>query len=275
MECDERSPHWRPLSGHAGVVNSVAFSADGKILASGSANGTVTLWDLGPNPFNQILSGHTDTVNSVAFSPDGKTLASGSLDNTIILWDVATGEPWGGPLRGHASAITSVAFSPDGKTLASGSWDENMILWDVGTRQPIGQPLTGDTAGIKQRCLHSRWKSSGFGGNEYKFRNLMDVATRQIVQTLKVASGAGGQVTSIAFSPDGKILAVGCTNGIINLLNAVTLQPIGQLLGGYSDQFTDGVTSVAFSPDGKTLASGKVDGTITLWKIEKTPPVSE
>ena len=125
------------LSGHNGEVSSVAFSPDGKTLASGSYDGTIILWDVS-NPKSPVqlgaLSGNGNIVVSVAFSPDGKTLASGSFDKTIILWDVSNPKSpvqLGTSLKGHSNVIRSVAFSPDGKTLASGSDDKTIILWNV------------------------------------------------------------------------------------------------------------------------------------------------
>ena len=123
------------LTGHTGAVFSVAFSPDGKTLASGSADHTIRLWDVATgSPIGQPLTGHTGTVLSVAFSPDGKILASGSVDDTIRLWDMFTGRPIGEPLTGHTRSVTSVAFSPDGRILASGSHDGTIRLWDVAYR---------------------------------------------------------------------------------------------------------------------------------------------
>jgi WD40 repeat protein len=164
-------------------------------------------------------------VTSVAFSPDGKTLASGSADKTVILWDVATRTRLGPPLT-HGSGVTDVAFSPDGKMLASGNDDNTITLWDAATRQTRGQPLT--------------------------------------VRGSRLADVAGGGVTSVAFSPDGKTLASGKYDGTIILWDVVTRQPLGQPLTGYGGP----VGSVAFSPDGKILAAGNIDNTIMLWDVD-------
>ena len=136
------------LSGHTDTVTSVAFSPDGKTLASGSHDQSIILWNVETRKSSQRLRVPLNLVFSLAFSPDGKTLASGASglsDKTIILWNVATGQPIGQPLQGHTDTVTSIVFSPDGKMLASGSYDHNIILWDLSTRQPIGQPLEGHT----------------------------------------------------------------------------------------------------------------------------------
>ena len=123
----------RVLTGHTNTVSSVAFSPDGKTLASGSTDKTVILWNPGDGEKINVLKGHSDLVNSVAFSPDGRILASGSRDKSIILWNPATGQRIE-TLTGHSDEVVSVAFSPDGKTLASGSRDQTVILWDVAAK---------------------------------------------------------------------------------------------------------------------------------------------
>jgi WD40 repeat protein len=119
-------------TGHTAWVESVAFSPDGKTLASGSVDKTIKLWSLETGRRIKSLEGHTDSVISVAFSPDGKTLASGSDDRTINLWHVETGQQMSS-LDGHIEGISSAAFSPDGKTLASGSWNKTIKVWSVET----------------------------------------------------------------------------------------------------------------------------------------------
>ena len=111
-------------------VTSVAFSPDGKILASGGWGGTIKLWDVESGALLKTLKSHSKPVSSVSFSPDGKILASGSGDKTIKLWDVKSGTLLK-TLEGHFDSVSSVSFSPDGRILASGSGDDTIKLWDV------------------------------------------------------------------------------------------------------------------------------------------------
>ena len=231
-------PH-TSLRGHTDNVTSVAFSPDGQILASGSTDETIRLWDVNTSELIEILEGHTDDVTSVAFSPDGQTLASGSTDETIRLWDVNTGELLE-TLEGHRREVTSVAFSPDGKTLASGSTDDTIRLWNPKTKVNTGQAL---------------WNLETGAQIEQQTDN-----TELLLRTLE---GHRWEVTSVAFSPDGKTLASGSTDETTRLWNVNT----GELLKTLRAE-TEEVLSVAFSPDGKTLASGRSGNqgkTINLW----------
>ncbi|MCV3214580.1 hypothetical protein OGM63_13835, partial [Plectonema radiosum NIES-515] len=118
----------RTLTGHSSSVTSVAFSSDGKTVASGSYDNTIKIWDISTGKVIRTLTGHSSYVTSVAFSSDGKTVASGSYDNTIKIWDISTGKVIR-TLTGHSSSVTSVAFSSDGKTVASGSYDNTIKIW--------------------------------------------------------------------------------------------------------------------------------------------------
>jgi WD40 repeat protein len=268
------------LHGHTNDVNSIIFSPEGKILASGSSDGTVILWDVtdlnSPSQIGMPLTSYEHDINSIAFSPDGKTLASGSnrsgsTTGTVILWDVTdlnSPSQIGMPLTGHEGWVNSITFSPDGKTLASGSGDGTVILWNV---TDLNSPSQID----KQPLDHEDWVSSiAFSPNEKRLASGCSDGTIILWDLFDYLSsprgtrftGHEGWVSSVAFSPDGKILASGGDDDTIILWDVTDLispSQIGMRLPYYSGS----VNSVAFSPDGKILASGGDDDTVIFWDV--------
>jgi WD40 repeat protein len=230
----------QPLTGHGTFIKMLAFSPDGKILASDGGD-TIILWDASTwQMLGKITSGHQFEsasqsivgVETIAFSPDGKTLVSGGCGQLerrasepnhfcgrgeLRFWDVATRQMIGAPLAAHADQIISVAFSPDGKMLASAasSYDDTIQLWDVATRQTTGRPLTGyDTVMVK-----------------------------------------------MIFSPDGKTLVTAATMQAENKTYNIFLWDMDkrQLIGQPITAHTFNLDDIAFSPDGRVLASAGSD----------------
>ena len=249
------SPVDKTLTGHSGQVYSLAYSPDGRYLASGSSDKTIKIWETATGTELRTLTGHSMTVWSVAYSPDGRYLASGSLDKTIKIWEVATGKVR--TLTGHYMTFWSVAYSPDGRYLASGSSDKTIKIWETATGKEL-RTLAGHSKGVWSVVYSpdGRYLASGSSDKTIK---IWEVATGQELRTL---TGHSEGVLSVAYSPDGRYLASGIGDGAIKIWEVATVRELRT-----PTRHSEVVRSVAYSPDGRYLASGSQDKTIKIWEV--------
>ena len=251
-------PDW--LADPAEPVTCVAYSPDGKTMATAHESKSVRLREAATGDVRTLLVGHQDVVNSVAYSSDGKTLATASSDKTVRLWDAATGAART-TLEGHTDRVLAAVFSPDGQTLASCGSDKTVRLWDVATGRELTR-LYGHAELVRAVAFSPDGKWLASTGADHTVK-VWDVDAREAAFTL---SGSAG--TAVVFSPDGSTLASpaedrpGTGRGGVLLWDAKT----GRLRRTLAGQRTT-VWSLAFSPGGQTLAGGSRDGSVALWDL--------
>ena len=233
-----------------------AFSPGGGILAAGSVDGTMSVWDVATRREVATPEG-AYAIASVAFSPDGRILAAGEFFNPIRLWDTETWEEIA-VLERHRSLVDDVAFSPDGGLLASASWDTTVKLWDTETWEEIAT-LHGHTDKVRSAAFSPGGGILASGSIDSTVR-VWDVAARQEVAVLDRHTDT---VFSVAFSPDGAILASGSRDGTVRLWDTAAWQEIAVL----KVRKRRLVVSIAFSPDGGKLAAVSHLGLVELWDV--------
>ena len=245
--------------GTSGVLR-LAFSPDGRILASGNSDSTITLHDRITETQKTLIGHTTDYIRSIAFSPDGKTIASGGHRGPILLWDAITGEAKY-TLPNDSDWAIKLSFTPDEGTLVSVSWDDKIRLWNSDTGEhkktfAMHPDCSSSTGGVAA-AFSPDGKTIAIGSSNGTIY-LHDLNTGELKMIL---SEHKDHVANLAFSPDGKILATSSfEDETIHLWDVHTGQHKLILTG-----HTRYVWGLAFSPDGKTLVSSSGDGTIRFW----------
>jgi WD40 repeat protein/tRNA A-37 threonylcarbamoyl transferase component Bud32 len=246
----------RQLHGHEDRPYGLAFSGDGRYLASaGDHDRTVRVWEVETGKTVHILE-HTDRAYGVVFSPDGKRLLTVEFfpANTVRLWDVSSGKLLG-TMRGHSNEVRAYTFSPDGKRIATGAWDQTICLWDGHAGNHLAT-LKGHRGWINSVDFNADGTRLISASQDQTVR-LWDVATGEL---LSVLHGHKGDVVDARFSADARTIISGSADGSIRLWDAQRAERRGVLRG--HSQFVYGV---AFHPDGVRVASASWDGTIRLW----------
>jgi WD40 repeat protein len=288
------------LTGHTSAVETVAFSPDGLRLVSGGDDQTIRIWDISGT---QPLLGHENIVMYAEFSSDGQRIRSGSMDGTVRQWAAATGQPIGQPRRVPDHVRWLVPVGED-RVLSRG--DAGLRLWDSHTGEPIGEPLRvlndpmlpagswnpnsgriaaqTESGAIEIRDAEMRplgvpiWPGQPLTYFDFSPDGeiLLTSSFDSTIRLWNVETGkpvgkpleANGLILTIAFSPDGHMLAAGTQGGTENAPNTLRLwdTQTSQLVGD-PIRVDSVVSATAFSPDGRTLATGSSDGTIRLWDV--------
>jgi WD40 repeat protein len=256
----------RHAFGHTYAIWSFAFAPDGKTVVSGASykDRTVRVWD----PFTGVerakCVGHTGGIESVAFTLDGRRAVTGSQDGTARVWDVATNTEVG-RFGGKYGMVYGVAVAPDGRTLAVAHVGKGVRLWDLTTGQELRALDAFPVWTLRVQFAPDGMTLAGYSRDGHDVI-LADVVTGAVKRRFEVATA---QISSLAFSTDGKLLATGSYDGEVRLWDVATGAIIRHIpaVTGPDQKSPPWVYGVTFSPDGRTIAAAYGDGAVRVWEV--------
>ncbi|MFY9919344.1 MAG: hypothetical protein WAL26_13225, partial [Mycobacterium sp.] len=288
-DLESGEPAGDPLAADPGKAGA-QYLKDGRWIASVQTDNTVRIWDANTGAAVHVLTGtyDPDHVTSASFSRDGELFTTGNRDGTVTLWDVATGKQMGEPIRAHNGWVTALDLSSDGTRLLTGGADGTMRLWNLSTRQPVGPPLPSHTGTVLDVDFSPDGKrigsmsylvasgptdsatsadGPGTPTDGLQLRITDASSGRPIVDGL-TEFGYGGR--DLAFSPDGRRVAIGSDDGKVRVRDADTGAAVGPALSGHSGA----VNVLAYSGDGTRIISSG-DNTIHVWAAEPEQPIGK
>ena len=268
--------HGKPITVDTLHVTDVVFSPDSGLVAAVDWSGAVGLWNvdtqqsIGP-PFvgeGQALEGATEAAYRLTFSPNGRSLATYSGDRTITLWDMETHRQQGSRIS-IAANVSAVTFAPDGKSLASGDVDGTITLWDVDTHQPLGSAMRAVSSPVLSIAFSADMKLMTSGADD----GSVVVWVLEPSTSEPVLKGKG-----VAFTPDGKNIALGGEDGTVTVVDAASQDTTGTLRvapGPFLPHRKGTIATLQFSSDGKILAGSDYSGAVHLWDWATQSPLGE
>jgi WD40 repeat protein len=253
------APSHFTYSGHSDYVSAVAWSPDGKRIASASGDHTVQVWDAVGGGHVLTFRSHSSDVACLSWSPDGKYIVSGSIDGKIYVWDATSGNHMY-TYSGHSDTVFDVAWSPNGSRIASASNDGSVQIWDAFT----GMHVISHISPLSSRLRRAPWNTVAWSPDSKHIAIggagdavVLDATTGNV-------SGYygyhGGSIHSLAWSPDGVYLAIGRDDTTVQVWDVARTSNVYTYMGHSTD-----VLTVAWSPDGKRIASGDASGLVLVW----------